>query len=92
MGRGTVTEQQQGEKRAQVILYTKVGCHLCEDARELLDEIASIKPFDLTEIDIRSDMALYEQYRYRIPIIQMNDGIVAEGRVEYNDLAEAFEL
>jgi glutaredoxin len=80
------------EQHVQVTLYTKIGCHLCEDARELLDEIASIRPFDFTEIDIRSDMALYEQYRYRVPVIALNNTIVAEGRVEYNDLAHAFEL
>jgi glutaredoxin len=80
------------EQHVQVTLYTKFGCHLCEDARELLDEIASIRPFDFTEIDIRSDMALYEQYRYRVPVIALNNTIVAEGRVEYNDLAHAFEL
>ena len=82
--------QYQGEERPQVVFYTKVGCHLCEDARELLDEIAADKPFDLTEIDIRSDMSTYELYRYRVPVILLNGTIIAEGRVDYADLAAAF--
>jgi glutaredoxin len=84
-----VVEQHQQEKQARVTFYTKIGCHLCEDARELLDEIAASKPFDLTEIDIRSDMATYDLYRYRVPVILLNGTVIAEGRVEYVDLDAA---
>ncbi len=76
--------------RPQVIFYTKAGCHLCDSARALLDEIASEIPYELTEIDIRSDMALFEQYRYRIPVIRINETSPVEGRIEYEDLLKAF--
>lgn len=76
----------------KVTFYTKAGCHLCEDARDMLDEIASQTPFELTEIDIRRDLALFEQYRYRIPVVVLNETIVAEGRIEYSDLTKAFHL
>lgn len=56
----------------------------------MLDDIAAEVPFELTEIDIRSDMATFEQYRYRIPVISVNTTVVAEGRIEYNDLIRAF--
>jgi glutaredoxin len=75
---------------ARVTLYTKAGCHLCEDARDMLDEIAALTPFELTEIDIRTDLALFEQYRYRIPVILIDETIVAEGRIDYSDLVVAF--
>ena len=87
-----MAEQKQAETRDQVIMYTKVGCHLCENARELLDEIAEGKPFDLTEIDIRNDMTAYEDYRYRVPVILINGKVVSEGNIEYEDLAQAFAL
>ncbi len=87
-----MAEQKQAETRDQVIMYTKVGCHLCENARELLDEIAESKPFDLTEIDIRHDMSTYDEYRYRIPVILMNGTVIAEGIIAYEDLAQAFAL
>ncbi|GCE12231.1 glutaredoxin family protein [Tengunoibacter tsumagoiensis] len=76
----------------QITFYTKAGCHLCDTARDLLDEIASQVDYDLTEIDIRNDLQLFEQYRYRIPVILLNETIVAEGRIEYNELADAFQL
>jgi glutaredoxin len=84
--------------KVHVTMYTKVGCHLCEEARELLDEIAGIleqqelQSFELTEIDIRNDMSTYESYRYRIPVVLINGTVIAEGRIEYEDLAPAFQL
>lgn len=75
----------------QVTFYTKAGCHLCEQAREMLDDIAAEVDYELTEIDIRSDLALFEQYRYRIPVIIINATHVVEGRIEYSDLARAFQ-
>jgi glutaredoxin len=76
----------------QVTFYTKAGCHLCEQAREMLDDIAAEVDYELTEIDIRSDLALFEQYRYRIPVIIVNTTHVVEGRIEYSDLVRAFQL
>jgi glutaredoxin len=75
--------------RPQVTFYTKAGCHLCEDARDMLDELAAEIPYDLTELDIRSDMALFEQYRYRIPVIIVNETTTVEGRIQYSDLTNA---
>lgn len=75
--------------RPQVTFYTKAGCHLCEDARDMLDELAAEVSYDLTELDIRSDMALFEQYRYRIPVIIVNETTTVEGRIQYSDLANA---
>jgi glutaredoxin len=76
----------------QVTFYTKAGCHLCEQAREMLDEIAAEVDYELTEIDIRSDLALFDQYRYRIPVIIINATHMVEGRIEYSDLVHAFQL
>src|SRR5215471_178509 len=73
-----------------VAFYTKAGCHLCEDARELLEEIAEDIAYTLTEIDIRSDLAVFEMYRYRIPVIIINEETVLEGRIEAEELARAF--
>ncbi|HEX4206394.1 MAG TPA: glutaredoxin family protein [Ktedonobacteraceae bacterium] len=75
----------------KVTFYTKAGCHLCDEARDLLDEIAGQVDYDLTEIDIRSDAALFERYRYRIPVILVDEATV-EGRIEYNELVSAFKL
>lgn len=76
----------------KVTFYTKAGCHLCDEARDMLDEIAAQRDYELTEIDIRSNLETFETYRYRIPVILLDETIVAEGRIEYNELASAFYL
>lgn len=76
----------------QVTFYTKAGCHLCEEARDMLEDIAAQTTYELTEIDIRGNPAIFEQYRYRIPVIIINGETTIEGRIEFRDLAKAFQL
>lgn len=73
-----------------VTFYTKAGCHLCEDARELLEEVAEETEYTLTEIDIRRDPALFDLYRYRIPVILIN-GETLEGRIDAEKLTQVFQ-
>ncbi len=58
----------------------------------MLEDIAALTPFDLTETDIRSDLRIFEQYRYRIPVIIVDGATTLEGRIEFRDLAKAFHL
>jgi glutaredoxin len=76
----------------EVTFYTKAGCHLCEEARDMLEDIAALTTYELTEIDIRSNPTIFEQYRYRIPVILINNETLIEGRIEFRDLAKAFHL
>jgi glutaredoxin len=58
-----------GQKiRRQVTLYTKPGCHLCDEAKDEIEASGS-KEFDLVEINIAADADLYERYKYDIPVI-----------------------
>ena len=80
-------------KPTLVTFYTKAGCHLCEEARDMLEDIAAVTRFELTEIDIRNNPAIFEKYRYRIPVIIINDEEhILEGRIEFRDLAKAFHV
>jgi glutaredoxin len=72
-----------------IVLYTKVGCHLCDDARALLDDLATDVEFDLREVDILSDSMLYERYKYRIPVIAIEGVEILEGRIDLADLRAA---
>ena len=75
----------------QVILYSKAGCHLCDEAREHLEEAASaFADVVIDEIDIRRDDSLFEQYRHRIPVIVVNGVEQLEGRIEAADIQALF--
>jgi glutaredoxin len=57
----------------QVTVYTKPGCHLCDDALQLIDKLTLRYDLEVTEVNILEDMALYEQYKLVIPVIQVTD-------------------
>jgi glutaredoxin len=52
----------------RLVLYGKPGCHLCEDARAVLERVGA--PFH--EIDITTDDALHAAYLERIPVITLD--------------------
>ena len=53
----------------RVELYTKPGCHLCDEAKAVLERVRASIPFDLVEFDITSDAGLFDRYRYDIPVV-----------------------
>ena len=55
-----------------VSLYGRPGCHLCDEARTVLERIRAERPFRLEEIDIESDDALLRRYLERIPVIALD--------------------
>jgi glutaredoxin len=52
-----------------VVLYSRDGCCLCDDAREILENVRRERPFTLLERDIESDDALLRAYLERIPVV-----------------------
>jgi glutaredoxin len=54
-----------------VTLYSRPGCHLCDEAREVLERLRTQAAFTLEEIDITSDDALHARYLERIPVVAL---------------------
>jgi glutaredoxin len=59
-----------------VRLYFASGCHLCEAARSVLEQVRAEIPFELEETDIGGNPDLEQRYRERIPVIAV-DGVDA---------------
>jgi glutaredoxin len=55
-----------------VVLYTRSGCHLCDDARAVLERVRGELPFTLIERDIEGDDALHRAYLERIPVVAID--------------------
>lgn len=53
-------------------LYSRPGCHLCDDARAALQRLRSRFAFALEEVDITRDDALHRRYLERIPVIALD--------------------
>ncbi len=54
-----------------VVLYGRADCHLCDDARVVLERVRADVPFDLVERDIERDEALHRRYLERIPVVEV---------------------
>ncbi|MNX79662.1 Glutaredoxin [compost metagenome] len=65
----------------RVTLYSGPGCCLCDQAKALLDKVAVDQPFSLEIRDIHADPALFERFRYAIPVIAVDDEVVMAGKV-----------
>ena len=60
----------------RVRLYFASGCHLCEAARRVLEQVRTEIPFELEETDIGGNPDLEQRYRERLPVIAV-DGVEA---------------
>ena len=74
-----------------VTVYSKPGCHLCEDAMALLSGLREELGFTLRELDISSDDALLRAYFERIPVIAVDGEEVCEYFVEEALVRERLE-
>jgi glutaredoxin len=70
----------------EVVLYTREGCCLCDDARRLLVKVAQHHPFQLIERDIEADDDLLRAYLERIPVVTIDGVEVFEFFVDEDDL------
>jgi thiol-disulfide isomerase/thioredoxin len=60
------------DEPADLLLFTTLGCHLCEEAERMLATVACSQSFTLTvdAIDIADDEALVEKYGILIPVLK----------------------
>jgi glutaredoxin len=62
-----------------VLVYSRPGCHLCEQAIEAIVALhGEGYRFELREIDIESDEQLLRSHLERIPVVEVDGEIVSE--------------
>ena len=54
---------------ARVVVYHAAGCHLCERALEVVEEVC---PDGFERVDIGGDPALEAEYRTLIPVVEVD--------------------
>ena len=72
----------------QVVLYSRPGCHLCEDAKAVLAQVRTRVEFDLREVDISDDPDLFEEHKWHIPVIEIDGRSAFKLRVTHGALLE----
>ena len=72
-------------KKPIVTIYTRPGCHLCDDAKAAIEASACAGEYLLEEINIDEHPTLRERYGYDIPVIFINGVKAFKHRVESNE-------
>ena len=72
-------------EKARVTLYTRPGCHLCDEAKEAILAAHCAAEYTLDEVNIESDPSLLHLYRNDIPIVMINGTEAFRHRVASGD-------
>ena len=60
------------ESKVKVTLYTRPGCHLCEEMKEVISSSGCDGLYALEELDIEGDAELFARYQFEIPVLFIN--------------------
>jgi glutaredoxin len=71
--------------KPQVTLYTRAGCCLCDDAKQVIHAARAHADFEYREIDIDSDVDLRRLYNDEVPVIAINNVKAFKYRMTMND-------
>jgi glutaredoxin len=74
-------------RRPVVTVYTRKGCHLCDEAEAVVRRVA--RRAEVRLLDVDEDPALTERYTVRVPVVEVDGVEVAEFEVEPTRLRAA---
>lgn len=69
-----------------VTIYSRPGCHLCDDMKAIVLKVARTIPLSLDEIDISKDAALEAEFGLEIPVLFVAGKKAAKYRVGEEEL------
>ena len=71
---------------ASLVLYSRPGCHLCDEMKTVVRRVATRVPLVFQEIDISTDAELEARYGVDIPVLLVNGTKAAKRRVTETEL------
>ena len=74
--------------RRRLTLYSKPGCHLCDEMKAVIDLVSTRVPFELEIVDISGDPDLEARYGLDIPVLLVDGRKAAKYRVTERELEE----
>ncbi len=69
----------------RVTLYTRAGCHLCDEAKKVLKEARAQAEFELEEVDIDRHPDLKARFNEEIPVVFINGRKAFKYRVDADE-------
>lgn len=72
--------RESGKRFQTLVLYTKSGCHLCDDAKLLIAEYQHLLP-EVVEVNIDESPDLKEKFTTCVPVVEIDQKVRFRGRV-----------
>jgi len=76
------------KQKPKVEIYSKPDCHLCDEAKTVLQRVRSRRPFEMIDVDITNDQRLYNEYKEQIPVIFINGRKACKFRVDEKEFVK----
>jgi len=71
-----------------VVIFSRPGCHLCDEAMRVIEAVRSEVPFALSIVDVSRDGALEARYGRDIPVVTFDGREAFRHRVEATTFRE----
>ena len=72
-----------------VVIYSRPGCHLCDEMKALVARTARSNSITVEEIDISTDPDLEKRYGLEIPVLMIDGKKIAKYRIGEDELKRA---
>ena len=73
-------------------LYTRSGCHLCEEAKEAVVRASTGFDFRLEEVDVDGSPELAAKYGERVPVLVIEGGPTIESQIDERSVKSALGM
>jgi hypothetical protein len=67
-------------------LYSRPGCHLCDEMKATVNRLATLVPLQVEEIDVSTSDELEREYGLEIPVLLVDGKKAAKYRVSAEEL------
>ena len=78
--------------KPHVIVYSRPGCHLCDEAKLAIQQAGVGDHFILEEVNIESDRELLRKYKYDIPVVTLNGAEIFRHRVNTDEFKRLIQM
>lgn len=75
----------------QVVLYSRKGCHLCDQVKATLARLETRGGFTWREVDIDSDPDLQQKFTDEVPVVFINGKKAFKYRMEERDFLRVLQ-
>ncbi len=73
-------------------IYSRPGCHLCEEMKAVVERVQLARAFELRELDISGDAELERRYGTELPVLELDGKKIAKYRLDEATLVRMIEV